>query len=288
MADDVLAGAIERYNAGDMQPAIGGLSAAMRGRLSGAQTARAYYYRGLAYRKAGQPGQAITDLTRALELKELSEAEKSDAIENRQVAYQEAGISEREQVLVEPAMPKTAMAAGAKPPKPAAAAYNVAETAATATGGTWQMSTSSPSATAAAARTEPPRWVASQVSLTPLPPLPPLPTLAPAERKAKPPPATGAIAPFVTQVSLAPVADASPEVHLLVGSAPSRSEAFALAVRLTSQRGAELGPLRPQISEVKFADSAIYRLRLGPFTDAGQALALCQSLRDSGYDCARE
>jgi hypothetical protein len=80
-----------------------------------------------------------------------------------------------------------------------------------------------------------------------------------------------------------------PEIRLLVGAAHSRSEAFALIVRLTSQRGATLGPRRPQIADTTPPGSApLYRLRLGPFADAGHAQSLCRSLNDSGYPCAIE
>ena len=53
------------------------------------------YYRGLAFRKMGKPGFAISDLTSALWLKNgLSEAERADATKMRALAYHEAGISD--------------------------------------------------------------------------------------------------------------------------------------------------------------------------------------------------
>ena len=69
--------------------------AAIRGGLpSAADRARMLYYRGLAFRKLGKPGFAISDLTSALWLKDgLSEAERAGAIEDRALAYKEAGIS---------------------------------------------------------------------------------------------------------------------------------------------------------------------------------------------------
>jgi hypothetical protein len=99
---------------------------------------------------------------------------------------------------------------------------------------------------------------------------------------------TPATAPMVlAPVTAAP--PAPPEIRLLVGVAHSRSEAFALAVRLTSQRG-PLGPRRPQIADTTPPGTSppLYRLRLGPFADAGQAQSLCRSLNDSGYACAVE
>jgi len=67
VAEEILAKGIEAYQAGKLEPAIGGINAAMRGRLPAAQMARAYYYRGLAYRKQGNPGRAISDFGSALE-----------------------------------------------------------------------------------------------------------------------------------------------------------------------------------------------------------------------------
>ncbi len=56
---------------------------------------RMLYYRGLAFRKLGKPGFAVSDLTSALWLKGgLSEAERADAIKVRALAYNEAGISD--------------------------------------------------------------------------------------------------------------------------------------------------------------------------------------------------
>ena len=109
-----------------------------------------------------------------------------------------------------------------------------------------------------------------------MPPPPPAPVAAPSRQL----PA----APVITPAPAAP-----PEIRLLVGAAHSRSEAFALIVRLTSQRGAALGPRRPQIADTTPPGSApLYRLRLGPFADAGHAQSLCRSLNDSGYPCAVE
>lgn len=316
IADDILARAIDRYRAGDVEPAIGGINAALRGRLSGDQLAKAYYYRGLAHRKAGQPGQAITDLTRALDYPGLTDAERSDARENLGVAYQEAGIAPDEKVVVARTgndVPRTASTAAPSPkpgivPPPTTVTGSVETPAklseapgpapAKTTAAVWQTSTDSTHAQPGARSAS---WNSQQVALAPLPPVPKpaksqkqaAAAVPPTERPvtALPSPArTASLAPFVTQVSAAPPAVALPpaEVRLLVGQASSRNEAFALAVRLTSQRGGELGPRRPQIAEMRFADTSVYRLRLGPFSDQAQALALCRSLRDSGYECITE
>ena len=75
----------------------------------------------------------------------------------------------------------------------------------------------------------------------------------------------------------------------MVGEVRSASEAFALSIRLISQRGAALGPRKPEIMHATMANGELlYRLRLGPYAAASDALALCQSLRDSGYACITE
>ena len=86
---------IKAYGAGKNEEALRAFEAAMRGGLPSAQMPRALYYRGLAFRKLGKPGFAVSDLTSALWLKNgLSEAERADAIKVRALAYNEAGISD--------------------------------------------------------------------------------------------------------------------------------------------------------------------------------------------------
>jgi len=94
IAKRTLEAAIKAYESGKADEAIKGLDAALRAGLSGQQIARALYYRGLANRKLGKPGLAISDLTSALWLKDgLVGADREAALKNRAAAYQEAGIS---------------------------------------------------------------------------------------------------------------------------------------------------------------------------------------------------
>ncbi len=118
---------IKAYGAGKNEEALRAFEAAMRGGLPSAQMPRALYYRGLAFRKLGKPGFAVSDLTSALWLKNgLSEAERADAIKVRALAYNEAGISDvppvpQSSYAEAPALPgqsnaaptQTAMAGGA-------------------------------------------------------------------------------------------------------------------------------------------------------------------------------
>jgi hypothetical protein len=313
---------------------------------------KAHYYRGLTHRRLGQPGQAITDLTRALEYGGLTDTERTDAESALQGAYQEAGISPNEKVIVakpsEEELRPPAKSAAAPAPSPvkvtepvrvtepptksaAAAPSRVpdfgativtgslqGEMAAAAAGPAQAWHTSTAAAPVPEAKPTPQQkstavvpvlqakplpqakpstpaqsqpntrssaWTSQQVALAPLPPVPVQPKKSAAAEKKQP---AASVAPFVTEVAAAPQPVAPAEVRLLVGETRTRNEAIALAVRLTSQRGAQLGPRRPQIAETRLADTQIYHVRLGPFTDPMRATSLCRSLRDSGYDCVAE
>jgi len=91
---------IEAYQAGALEVAVEALSAALEGDLSGRQLAEALYFRGMAYRELGKPGQAVTDLTSAIALKNgLSKARLKDAVRNRVGALREAGIAPTESAV---------------------------------------------------------------------------------------------------------------------------------------------------------------------------------------------
>lgn len=100
------------FEAGKYGPAIQSLSTALSmGGLSSQQMAKALYYRGAAYRKTGKSAQAISDLTSAVWLKNgLSDADRAAATEQRQSAYQDAGLGTASPVGTPPldAAPTTA------------------------------------------------------------------------------------------------------------------------------------------------------------------------------------
>jgi len=89
---------IEAYQEGAIEVAVETLSdALLQGKLSETRTAQALYYRGLAYRELGKPGQAIADLTKAMAAKNaLSKADLKIAARNRAGAYREAGLASTE------------------------------------------------------------------------------------------------------------------------------------------------------------------------------------------------
>ena len=108
---------IRSYVTGNFKSAADQLSAALQGTLTNDQTARALLYRGLTFRKQGSPGRALTDLTRALQQANgLSDAERSAAEENRNLASQEAGLGMAEAV----AAPVVPLATAEPAPKPLA------------------------------------------------------------------------------------------------------------------------------------------------------------------------
>ena len=93
-AERSYAAGTKAYEAGNMNEAVQQLSAALaNGGLPNPQMAKALYYRGTAYRKQGKPAQAISDLTTAVWLKGgLSDSDRAQAMEQRQLAYSEAGL----------------------------------------------------------------------------------------------------------------------------------------------------------------------------------------------------
>ncbi|ADJ23457.1 Sporulation domain protein [Hyphomicrobium denitrificans ATCC 51888] len=107
---------------GRYQPAIEQLSNALTtGGLSSPEMAKALYTRGVAYRKQKQPGQAISDLTSALWLKNgLSAADRNTATAERAEAYKMAGIQDTgkgpERVVGTPITASTTPAAPAATP----------------------------------------------------------------------------------------------------------------------------------------------------------------------------
>ncbi len=88
-----LAAGIEAYQEGALELCVKALGHALEGNLTSKQRAEALYFRGLAYRELGLPGQAALDLTSAIALKNgLSKARLKDAEKHRKTAFREAGI----------------------------------------------------------------------------------------------------------------------------------------------------------------------------------------------------
>jgi len=88
---------INALGQGRAEAAVQSLSNALAAAsLPQAQTARALYYRGVAYRRTAKPAQAISDLTSALWIKGgLSDEQRADALQQRSAAYREAGLPDQ-------------------------------------------------------------------------------------------------------------------------------------------------------------------------------------------------
>jgi tetratricopeptide (TPR) repeat protein len=318
--------AINAYASGDYKQTIALLDAAVESGQGADQMPRVLLYRGLAYRKNGQPGMAIADLTNALRRPEgLSDEEHAAAERNRRGASQEAGIDDAESVIVATPPVGTrqarAVAAAAQvaapPPKSTAPTETAAITerqapAATSWSGATRVArappqvpaptppTASPAKIAAAPPQAAPAntWVSAaptKVVAAPLKVTPSPPKVAPAAATtqlavARIPTAAPAAQPFVTQVTPAVIVELKPaSVSLQLATANSRSEAFALSVRLTSQYGTAFAGRRLRISETALDNQApVYRLRLGPYASVQQTQDLCSQVRAGGYDCIVE
>jgi cell division septation protein DedD len=76
------------------------------------------------------------------------------------------------------------------------------------------------------------------------------------------------------------------QYRVQVASVRSRSEAYALAVRLVSQHGGELEGRKPEVQEAVIGSmGTFYRVRLGPYASSEQSQQICGSLRATGFDC---
>ncbi|RUO97211.1 SPOR domain-containing protein [Hyphomicrobium sp.] len=111
---------LKEFAAGRTQSAIEQLTTAVKsGVLKPSEMAKALLTRGLAYKKENKPGQAISDLTSAIWLKNgLSPAEQKSAIAERSQAYQMAGLQDTgstpdQRVIGTPATPSSTAPAAA-------------------------------------------------------------------------------------------------------------------------------------------------------------------------------
>jgi cell division septation protein DedD len=256
-SETALRAGIRAYVTGDFKLALTLLGVALQGTLSSDQVARALFYRGLAYRKQGMPGRALSDLTRALQQPDgLSAAERSDAEENRIAASQEAGLPSVESVVV-PRVARDSVQESVAP-LPISAPVPV-ESKLTVTGSVAPLVETQPIGSS---------WSdTAQVTMAELPPPTPVATVPVAEAPAGPP----------------------KDFHLQIATVGSRSEAFALSVRLTSQYGSEFGRRRLVVSEMQGENQArAYRVRLGPYANAEEPQRVCDSLHAGGYECLVE
>ena len=95
-AQRAIEGAVKLLESGKAEQAVQALTTTISGgNLPPAIMAKALLYRGMAYRQQQKPAQAISDITGALWLKGgLSPTDRTNALQQRAAAYQEAGLTE--------------------------------------------------------------------------------------------------------------------------------------------------------------------------------------------------
>ncbi|MFQ5625843.1 MAG: hypothetical protein ACE5FM_04225, partial [Methyloligellaceae bacterium] len=92
---ELLSAGEDAFAKGQYQVAARNFSKAMRaGDLTNVQVAKALYQRGIAYEQTGRPAQAIADITNALFIEGLPEADRAKAYLGRGRAYEAVGMNE--------------------------------------------------------------------------------------------------------------------------------------------------------------------------------------------------
>src|SRR5215470_15004390 len=85
---------VDAYRQGSLEASVEALSEALRGALSSRQAAKAFYYRGLAYRALGRSAQAVADLDAAIAQRNgLSLSQLGDAEDQREAARRESSAA---------------------------------------------------------------------------------------------------------------------------------------------------------------------------------------------------
>jgi cell division septation protein DedD len=288
------------------------------GKLPTAQMARALYYRGVAYRKLGKPAQAIADLTSALWIKNgLDAGQRNDALLQRAGAYREAGLTDQAEAD-EKRVAATASATRTAPRSPAASAQ--AETArqqeVVSSGSSGSLGVGSffgalfgggPSSQEAA----PPAGSGSQEAWTTRASraAPPSAALGWADSTEVRKSGGGAVAssswttgstgaaaskqpqpqPLASPPAAQPVvrtATGGGKYHVQIATARSRKEAEAIAQQVGRINAPGIKARALEIEEALVGNmGTLYRVRLGPFADAGEMRAVCGRLREAGFDC---
>ena len=259
---------VDAYRQGSLEASVEALSEALRGALSSRQAAKAFYYRGLAYRALGRPTQAVADLEAAIAQRNgLSLGQLADAEDQRDAARRESSAP------AGMAPPPATIASRPQEPSPI-------ETQSHAPGffTTTSIDPSEPAISAwAASTTAPPAPPAFATQVLPSAVQPP----------AAPPMRTAAIQPpSATPLPSAQAPAASGSILVQVARVQTKNEAYALVVRLISQHGAEFDPSMLKIVQgVAENKPPVYLVRLGPFATADEAQKRCSALRKTGYDC---
>lgn len=288
-AQKAIEAAQRMLEAGKADAAVQSLSATLSaGNLPPALMARALLYRGIGHRQMQKPAQAISDLTSALWLKGgLGEADRADALKQRASAYAEAGLSDTgSPVAAVPRAPGGSVRTASTgdpgtPPSPPQSPLPGGGTAGwNIFGGLFGSGPSAPppapspppqKTASIAPAPAPAGWTSvevkpSQVAVAPAPAPVPVPQTA-----ADPP---------------RPAARPDGKFRVQLGLVRSESEAGAIASRVRSDLAAVFESREASIDQAVVGNmGTMYRVRVGPYANAGEGQAACNRLKGSGLDC---
>ncbi len=299
-AQDVLRAGYDLLKAKKTKSAIVEFSRALNsGALRRNEMAKALFYRGRAYRATKQPANAISDLTSALWLKgALSEAERKEALKERQLAYSDAGVgvgsSSFGQTIVQPNQQTT------QPKRPVGTASTsraVARPKPAQPSG-WQTSTKpQPLPTTTGSTTPSPLTSATNGITSFFSGLFGSDQSGTAQSSATAQPTSGSTAwsstvqPVRTSTRTARRTSATRSVpqarySVQVASYRDRQQAQALARKLAAQHAPLLRGLKPVVEQQAVGNmGTFYHVRVRPFQSAGAPSPLCRKLLASGLDC---
>ena len=273
--------AFQQLGAGKPAEAAHALTRVLNGGgLPPAIMAKAFLYRGIAYRQLKKPAQAIADLTSALWLKGgLGEADRGDALQQRAAAYQEAGLADSTEPIA-PAVPnatrgqRTASAGGA-----------AAEAAAPPPSSSiWSNPFAGWFGGSSPAPASPPAQPSTTASIE-----------TPSQARAAPQPGPKTSAWTSTtqmrggsgSVGESPAAG-KPEgrFRIQIGMVRTEAEAQALSERVRREHPDALAMREAEIDEAVVGNmGSFYRVRVGPFASAQESQAACAKLKGAGIDC---
>ena len=323
-AENPIAIAQKALKGGKTDLAIRALNAALAGgSLKGADVARAYLYRGLAAAKAGKKAEAMADLSQALYMKGLGDAERREAESARSAIYKDAGLASPEPSQA-PAPAAVATAAAAPAPqaevvsafktatevapeapvpkpkkKPVAAAQTTSPPAVEAARAPVLIDEIVVSGTDPASGGEALPWGGDEAVAAE-------PASAPSrtwsteaqstkaqstKAQATKAQATKAKSTEVKAASGKPAkaksaALAKGTIYMQVASLRSQAEAEAFAGRLSSEQADALGGAGTRIEPVVLGNmGTFYSVRVGPVATKAAGNTLCAKLRGKGVDC---
>ena len=293
------------YQAGRYAAAVQSMNAAVAsGGLPANLLAKALYYRGAACQQQGKAGQAISDLTSALEFKTgLDDEERADAIRLRSSAYASAGLTQQGQLVA--AAPSAAppvatgssvvaaglttssvMTGSTSPPPAASFAQDQASSGGLSGLGSvfGNLFTSDPAP-------KPVMAPASSQTAAPVQAAAPAEVLPWASGTAQPSTQTGSSHASSSQAGAktAPAkvatAAAAGSFKIQVAAVKSRDEASAIISQIQAAGGV-LASSPATVDEATFgAMGKFFRVRLGPYPNAAAAKAPCDALKATGLDC---